>query len=72
LFLHPEANQYARRVGRELDAGSGLFEALSLLKDDDTKAVAREGQGCGQPADASASNKDSARRRQVSPRGSLR
>jgi hypothetical protein len=52
-----------------LDAGSGLFEALSLLKDDDTKVVARKCQSRSEPADAGASNNDGARRRQVLLRG---
>jgi hypothetical protein len=72
LFLHTQADQYAHRIGRELNAGAGLFQALDLLKDDDTKSLARKRQRRSQSADAGASDNDRARRRQVLLRGSLR
>jgi hypothetical protein len=65
MLLKPEADQRARRIGGELDAGAGFFQALGLFKHDNTEAAARKRQGCGQPTDAGASDNDRARRRQV-------
>jgi len=55
-----------------LDTGAGLFQAVGLFEQDDTKAIARKGQSRGQPTDSGASDNDSARRRQDLLRRRLR
>ena len=54
----PEPVQYARGVGRELQAGAELGELRGLLKHPDLVPVAGQGQGGGQPADAAADDQD--------------
>jgi hypothetical protein len=48
-----------------LDTGAGLFQAVGLFEQDDTKAIARKGQSRGQPTDTGAPDNDNARRRQA-------
>ena len=51
-LLEFESHQsLAGRVGRELDAGAGLFEPLRLFDHDNAEAVARKRQRGGQSAD---------------------
>jgi hypothetical protein len=45
-----------------LDAGAGFLKPLGLFEHDDAKAVARQRQCCGQPADAGARDNDNVRR----------
>ena len=71
-FFQPETDQDASGIGRDLDAGTGLFQVFGLLEYDDTKAAARQRQRRRQSADAGASDNDSARRRQVLLRGKLK
>ena len=59
-----ELDQDAGGIGRELDAGAGLFKPLGLLQHDRAKAVARERQRRGEAADAGASDDDGAGRGQ--------
>ena len=55
-----EIDQRARGIGRELDAGAGLFQPLGLFQHDDAKTVARQRQRGGEPADAGACDNDDA------------
>jgi hypothetical protein len=59
-FAEAEFDQGTRGIGRQLNAGAGLFEPLGLLPDDDTEAVASERQRRSQPGDAGASDDDGA------------
>jgi hypothetical protein len=55
-----EADEDARRVGGELDAGAGRGERLRLIEKRDAKAVPCERERCRQPADAGARDDDRA------------
>jgi hypothetical protein len=55
-----EIDQRARRIGRELDAGAGLFKPLGLLQHDRAKTIARERQRRGEAGDAGACDNDGA------------
>ena len=59
-----ELDQGAGGIGRELDAGAGLFQPLGLLQHDDAKAVAGERQRRGEASDAGACDDDGAGRGQ--------
>ena len=59
-----EIDQSARRVGRELDAGAGLFKPLGLLQHDRAKTVAGERKRRGEAGDAGACDDDGAGRGQ--------
>ena len=70
--LEPERDQHARRIGRELDAGAGLFQPLGLLEHDDAEAALRQRQRRGQPADPGAGDDDGARGRHGVSRAAAR
>jgi hypothetical protein len=57
----PKANQDARGVWRELDPGAGFFEAFGLFEHQRAKAIARQSERRGQPANAGAGDDDGAR-----------
>ena len=57
-LAEPERDQDARGIGRELNAGADLFQALRLLEHGDAKSALGDRQGRGEPADARAGNDD--------------
>jgi hypothetical protein len=57
-LVHAERNQNARGIGRELNAGADLFQALGLIENRDLKSALRERERGGQPADARAGDED--------------
>ena len=66
LLAEPERDQDARRIGRELNAGAGFFQALRLIEHGDAETTLGDRQGGRQPADPRAGNDDGARGRQGS------
>jgi len=62
-FAETERDQDSRGVGRELDAGAGLFQPLGLLQQCDAESGSRQHQRRAQPPDTSADDDDIARRR---------
>ena len=51
------------RVGRQLNACTGLIKSIGLIKHNGTQPVLREAERAGQPANSGAGNDDGARRR---------
>ena len=51
-LAHTQRIERGPRVGCELDAGTDLTELLRLLEHQNPKALARQGEGAGETADA--------------------
>ena len=58
-----ERDEHAAGIGRQLQAGAGLFQLFRLFQDRDAQAPAHHGQCRGQPADAGTDDHDMASRR---------